>query len=115
LIAATLIVLALSVGVHFWSENTTTVNAGVELASSLDISGTDLKQHLLEASTSGETLYGVLQPTWEALAEDEQKQFLAKAFEFAKSKGMNKVNLLNARGRTVGYASAARLEVFGPQ
>ena len=81
----------------------------------MNIAGTDLTQHIREASTSSETLYGVMQPTWDALSEDEQKQFLTKAFDFAKARGMTKVNLLNSRGRTVGYAGADRIEVFGPQ
>ncbi|MEQ1763938.1 MAG: hypothetical protein ABL984_12445 [Pyrinomonadaceae bacterium] len=115
LVAATLVILVLSAVVYFWSENATTVNAGVEVSSSLDVSSSDLKQHLLEASTSNETFYGVMQPTWDALSEDEQKQFLAKALEFAKSKGLKKVNLLNGRGRTVGYATAERSQLFGPQ
>jgi hypothetical protein len=115
LIAATLLVLALSAGVYFWSENAATAEDGVEVAPAVNIAGTDLTQHVREASTSSETLYGVMQPTWEALSEEEQKQFLTKAFDFAKARGMKKVNLLNSRGRTVGYASSDKLELFGAQ
>ena len=115
LVAATVLILALSGAVYFWSENTTTVNAGVEVAKTLEISDSDLKQHILKASTSSETFYGVMQPTWDALPEEEQKQFLGKALEFARSKGIKNVNLLNGRGRTVGYASDNKLEVYGAQ
>jgi sugar phosphate isomerase/epimerase len=115
LVAVTVIVIALSAGVYFWSENAAKADDGVEVAPAVNIAGTDLTQHVREASTSSETLYGVLQPTWDALSEDEQKQFLSKAFDFAKARGMKKVNLLNSRGRTVGYAAPDRLEVYGPQ
>ncbi|MEO5859294.1 MAG: hypothetical protein ABIR33_10130 [Pyrinomonadaceae bacterium] len=115
LVAATILVLALSAGVFFWSENAATAEDGVDVAPAVNIAGTELTQHVREASTSSETLYGVMQPTWEALSEEEKKQFLAKAFDFAKSRGMKKVNLLNARGRTVGYAAGDRAEVFAPQ
>ena len=111
----TILVLALSAGVYFWSENASTAEDGVEVAPAVNIAGSELTQHVREASTSSETLYGVLQPTWDALSEDEQKQFLAKALNFAKARGMKRVNLLNSRGRTVGYASPDRLEVFAPQ
>lgn len=115
LVAVTVIVIALSAGVYFWSENAAKADDGVEVAPAVNIAGTDLTQHVREASTSSETLYGVLQPTWDALSEDEQKQFLSKAFDFAKARGMKKVNLLNSRGRTVGYAAPDRLEIYGPQ
>jgi len=115
LIVATILVLALSAGVYFWSENASTAEDGVEVAPAVNIAGSELTQHVREASTSSETLYGVLQPTWDALSEDEQKQFLAKALNFARARGMKRVNLLNSRGRTVGYASPDRLEVFAPQ
>ena len=115
LLAVTVLIIALSAGVYFWSENAATAEDGVEVAPSVNIAGTELTQHVREASTSSETLYGVMQPTWDALSEEEQKQFLTKAFDFAKARGMRKVNLLNSRGRTVGYAASDRIEVFGPQ
>jgi hypothetical protein len=115
LLAATVLVLALSVAVYLWSENAASSEDGVEVAPAVNIAGTELTQHIREASTSSETLYGVMQPTWDALSEDEQKQFLTKAFDFAKARGMKKVNLLNSRGRTVGYAGDDRIEIFGPQ
>lgn len=110
-----MIALLLTGGLYFWSESAASTQGSIEVAPGVDLAGTDLSQHLREASTSSETLYGVTQPTWDALSEDEQKAFLSKAFQFAQSKGMKKVNLLNARGRTVGYAAENRLEVFGLQ
>lgn len=102
-------------GIYFWSENAATSQSSVEIAPGIDLSGTDLNTHLREASTSSETLYGVTQPTWDALSEDAQKEFLSKALFFAKSKGIKKVNFLNSRGRTVAYASDDRLEILRPQ
>lgn len=114
-VAVMVVVLFLSAGVYFWSENATTAETGVETSVRLDVSGSELTEHVREASTSNETLYGVMQPTWDALSQEDQTQFLAKAHEFAKSKGLKKVNFLNARGRTVAYATDTRRQVFGPQ
>lgn len=115
LVIATILALILSGGIYLWSETASTTESSIEVAPAVDLSGTELKAHLREASTSSETLYGVTQPTWDALSEDEKKEFLSKAFEFAKAKGMKKVNFLSNRGRTVAYASESRLEVFSPQ
>jgi len=109
------VVLLLSASVYFWSENATAPETGIETAVSVDVSGSELTQHVREASKSNETFYGVMQPTWEALSQEEQTQFLGKTVEFAKAKGLKKVNLLNARGRTVAYASETRQQLFGPQ
>lgn len=115
LILATIMIIALSGGVYFWSENATSANVGIEVAPSINIAGTELTKHIREASSSNETLYGVLQPTWDAMSADDQRDFLSKTFEFAKARGMKKVNLLNSRGRTVGFAGSDRMELFGPQ
>lgn len=114
-ILATVLALILTGSIYLWSENAATTQSSVEVAPGVDIGGTDLKNHLREASTSSETLYGVTEPTWDALSDEEKKEFVSKAFQFAKSKGMKKVNFLNGRGRTVAYASENRVEIFGPQ
>lgn len=115
LLLVTVLVLALSGGVYFWSENAASVDTGIEVAPSVDLAGSELAQHIREASSSNGTLYGVMQPTWDALPEDDQKQFLSKTAEFARAKGMKKVNLLNNRGRTVAYVYGDKMEVLGPQ
>ncbi|HEX6279016.1 MAG TPA: hypothetical protein VFZ49_03275 [Pyrinomonadaceae bacterium] len=115
LLGATVLVVFLSLGLYFWSENVSAPQSNIEVAAGVDISGTDLTTHLRSASLSSETLYGITEPTWDSLQEDEKKEFLSKAFNFAKSKGIKKINFLNSRGRTVAYASDNRLEVFGPQ
>jgi hypothetical protein len=115
IVVAAILAFILTGGLYFWSENAATVQSSIEVAPGIDLGGTDFGSHLREASTSSEILYGVTQPTWDALSEEEQKEFLSKAFQFAKSKGMKKVNFLNTRGRTVAYASDNRLEIFGPQ
>lgn len=112
LVFATLVVLAVSVGIYFWSENASRTENSIEVAPPVQLAGTELKTHIREASESNETLYAVTQPTWDALSKDEQKEFLRKAMDFASARGMKRVNLLNNRGRTVGFASATRLEVF---
>ena len=115
LVFATLITLVVAAGIYFWSENAATAQKGIQVAKSVDLSSTDLKAHLSQASMSSETLYGVTLPTWDALSDDEKKEFLSKALQFAKSNRMNKVNLLNVRGRTVAFASDNRVDVLEPR
>lgn len=115
LVALTIIVLIASAGIYFWSENQAVKQGDVAAASTVELSDPDLRQHLRLARTSSETLYGVAQPSWDAQSQDEQKELLKKAFAFAQSIKMKRVNILNNKGRTIGYASADRVEVLGPQ
>jgi hypothetical protein len=114
-VIAGLVALLFTGGLYFWSENAAGSQGSIQAAPTVDLSGSGLDAHLRDASVSSETLYGVAQPTWDALSEDEKKGFLAKALDFARAKGMRKVNILSARGRTVAYASDNRTEVFAPQ
>lgn len=111
-----LVAVLIAVGLYFWSENTASSQSGqIAVTKGFDLSGSDLKHHIREASVSSETLYGITEPTWDALSDDEKRSVLSKAFQFATSKGLKRVNFLNSRGRTVAYASENRLEVFASQ
>ncbi len=111
LVAFTIVALLISAGIYIWSESVSTADSSIQVASSVDIAGTELTKHIREASTSSEIFYGVVQPSWDSLSEKEQKAFLTEAYQFARSKGMRKVNFLNSKGRTVGYATEDRVEV----
>ncbi len=111
LVAFTIVALIISAGIYFWSESVSKTESSIEVASAVDMGGSDLKKHIREASTSSEILYGVLQPSWDALSENEKKAFLDEAYQFARSRGLAKVNFLNTKGRTVAFASDNRREV----
>ena len=113
LIVTTFIALALSAGLYFWADKFAGGNESVTIANELDLEGTELKAHIRTMRASKETAYAVTQPSWDAMGEFDQKEFLKKVFDFAESKGMKKVNLLNYKGRTVAFASKDRLELLG--
>ena len=114
LVALTVLVIVASGGIFLWPETAANANSGIDISPAFEISDPDLKAHLREASTNNETLYAETATTWDALSEDEQKEFLSKTYAFAKGKGIRKVSFLNARGKTVAFASEARLDIYGP-
>lgn len=113
LVLATVLVAILSVGVYFGADKFVGQDAGVATADTLDIQGTDLKVHIREMQMTQNTAYGVMLPSWDALNENEKKEFLKKTLAFVQTKGMTKVNLLNYKGRSVAFASKDRLELVG--
>ncbi len=114
LLAATVLTVTASVGIYFWAENVAVEQSPTAIANSVDMGDSPLKQHLKTVSSSEETLYGFMQPTWDTMTDDEKEQFLKDTYEFAVARGLKKVNLLSERGRTVGYASEKRIDIFGP-
>ncbi|MFL6468342.1 MAG: hypothetical protein ACJ72Z_10335 [Pyrinomonadaceae bacterium] len=114
LVVVTILVALTSGGVYFWADKLVGNDSTITVANELDLGGTELKTHLSTLRVSHETAYGVTQASWDSLNENEQKQFLKKVLDFAQTKGLKKVNLLNYKGKTVGYASANRLELHRP-
>ncbi|MEW6361799.1 MAG: hypothetical protein AB1477_06720 [Acidobacteriota bacterium] len=114
LLAATIIVALISIGIYFWSSNAGPEASGVQEAKNIELPAGNLQKHIRFARRSDETLYGMAQPTWSALSEDEQRQLLGEAFAFAQSVGLKRVNILNEKGRTIGYATKDKAEVFRP-
>ncbi len=114
LVIVTLVAVAASVGLYFWADRLASNDTGVTVASEMDLEGTDLKAHIRTIRISHETAYAVAQPSWDAMNEVDQKEFLKKIFAFAETRGMKKVNVLNYKGRTVAFASKGRLEIIGP-
>jgi len=78
------------------------------------MSDPELRKHLRMALASSETLYGVAQPSWDARSEEEQRDLLRRAFTMAQSLKMKRVNIVNYKGRTIGYATADKIELLGP-
>ena len=113
LFVITILVVIAGGGVYLWADKFAGSDSTITVASELDLEGTDLKSHLSMVRVSHETGYGVTKPSWDALSENEQREFLKKVLQFAQSKGLNKVNLLNYKGKTVAYASQDKLELLG--
>lgn len=115
LLLVTILAVLASVGVYLWAESSADTTSAVEQAQVFSFAGSGAEVHVKESSTSGETVYAVVKPTWEALSDDEKKTILRKAYDFAAPKQMRRVNFMNERGRTVGYVAEDRLEIFTPQ
>jgi len=113
LVLVTVVVPILSGGVYFWADKFAGRDSSVTVATTLDLEGTDLKAHLREIRLSRNTAYGITQPSWDALGQEEKKEFLKKTFAFIQTKGMTKVNFLNYKGRSVAFASKDRIEIVG--
>lgn len=113
LLGFTILVCLISIGIYFSADKFGGAGTNALSAKDVPVSNPELKQHLQLARSSSETLYAVTEPSWDAMTEDQQKQFLAKLAEYARQMGLKKVNLLNNKGRSVAFADGTRLQVNG--
>jgi hypothetical protein len=111
---ASVLVIALSIGVYLWSENAAASDGDVLEATTVEISDVELKKHVRLARASDEILYAVAQPTWVAQSEDEQKELLRRALAVAQKLNLKRVDILNEKGRSIGHASEEKIELKGP-
>jgi hypothetical protein len=114
LLVVTVVAVLASVGLYFGADKIGGGSESVKVANEIDLADSDLKAHIRTMRVSNETAYAVTQPSWDAMSESEQKEFLKKVYGFAESKGVKRVNLLNYKGRTVAFVSKDRFELMGP-
>lgn len=112
LLAFTILMTTLSVGVYVWAEYFTEQQPKSSSVRVVDVENTALKEHLSTARVSGETFYGVTKPSWDLLGKEKQEEFLRTVYQTGAQKGWKKVHLVNATGKPVAYASTHRLEVM---
>ena len=112
LLLATVLISAISIAMYFWAENyqdTQTVHA---VAAEVNVAGTPIEKYVRNAKVTKETLYCVTNVAWEAIDEKTQKDVLVSAVQVATDKGARKVHFVNPQGRTVGYATKDKAQVY---
>ncbi len=113
LLAICVFCILVSGGIYIWAEKFAGggESDSVVVAAPVAINDPELEKFIRSPRSSRDTFYAVVQPSFEALGEDDRKGVLARAKKFAESKNLVKVNLLNTEGRTVAFASKDRLEL----
>lgn len=104
------IMIALSIGIVFWSNyaEEDISSAGVTSVDLSSVAGADVVK---TAKVSSNILYVQLQPSWDALSKEKRQEVLSKLLQAGTDKGYNQVTLISKTGKTAGYASPGRMEV----
>ncbi len=112
LLAATILVACVSVAFYFWADQYESSQTSVVEAAEFNMGGSGLEKYLKSAKQTQETVYAVTMPDWEVMEEAGQKKVLQDALKFVSEKGAKKVQLMNGKGRTVGFAAEGRLDIY---
>jgi hypothetical protein len=113
LLTATIFTVFASLGLYFWA-NSNDIEAKGANVISLNLDNSSLKENIQTARISGDIFYGVVLPSWDDLAQVKKEDILKKIVSIGAEKGFKKVQLLNNKGKTVGFAAGEKVEVSNP-
>jgi hypothetical protein len=116
LLGFTIFVVVACAGIYFWAEQQSSELASTQSPSvkRVNIENSSLKETLQSARINEETFYGITLESWTNLTLEKKEELLKKILSIGPEKGFKKVHLLNDKGRAVGFASDAKVEVYNP-
>ena len=114
LVAATLFAFIVSTGLYAWAEFFNEPPKLSENVKTVNLDSSSFKEHIQAARISGEMFYGIVNVSWEGLANEKKEDLLGKILVTGSEKGFKQVTLMNKQGRSVGYASAEKIEIYNP-
>lgn len=103
-------------GLYFWAESK---NDEISVPNNskivrLDLDSSFLKDYLQTARLNGENFYGVTLTNWESMTTEKKEELLRNILAIGAEKGFRTVHLVNQDGKTVGFASGEKIEVYNP-
>ncbi len=113
ILVAGFIGILISGGLYVWSMNMTDEKVSTVGVTVVELSGV-LAEHIKSGKISNETFYGLLLPSWDNLTKKEREEYLQKVYQFGAEKGYKQVNFTSKEGKSAGYATATKIEVFMP-
>lgn len=113
LLTATILTIVVCVGLYIWAEyetnETTKVSPGVV---KVKLENSVMKDFIQTARISDEAFFGITLAAWENLNGEQKEDLLKKILEAGPEKGFNKVHLINPGGKSVGFASVEKVEIY---
>ncbi len=113
-LAGSFLLIAISVGIYIWANYFVEAGLPANGVKTLSFQGTELGDYVRTAKLSSYTLYLVAQPTFATLGKEKQIDVLQQFLKAGSDKGWSKVNIMNAEGKTVAFASPTRTDIYQP-
>jgi hypothetical protein len=114
LVISAVLIVFLCLGLYVWADFIAEEKIPDTGVTQVQMEGTPFGEFVKTGKISGDTFYGLLQPTWEAMPKEKRQELLQRLLEAGKEKGYKQVHLINKDGKAAGFASATRLEVNMP-
>lgn len=112
LLIGSLLLIALSAGLYVWANYYAEPGISTAGVKKLSFQDSDLGQYVKVAKLSGDTLFLVMQPAFEALPKDKRGEILTRFYDNGNQSSWGKVVMMNTEGRTIAFASSTRNEQY---
>ncbi len=113
LLTATIFSIIASFGIYFWA-NSYDTEAKTANVVAVNLDNSSLKENIQTARISNDIFFGIVLPSWDELAQTKKEEILKKIIAIGGEKNFKQVQLLNAKGKTVGFATNEKVEVLNP-
>ena len=113
LLGLTVFIVLICIGLYFWADyetnETTKVSPGVI---KVNLENSAIKEYIQTARINEDTFFGITLAAWEDLNSEKKEELLKKILSIGPEKGYKKVHLINENGKSVGFASDEKVEIY---
>lgn len=113
LLGSTILIVLLCISLYFWADyetkETNKVSPGVI---KVNLENSELKEYIQTARINEETFFGITMAAWAGLNSEKKEELLKKILSIGPEKGYKKVHLINENGKSVGFASDEKVEIY---
>ena len=113
LLTATIFTIIASFGLYIWANSNDIEAKGANVVN-VNLENSSLKENIQTARISNNIFFGIVLPSWNDLPQPKKEEILKKIISIGGDKGFVKVQLLNNKGKTVGFATTEKVEVYNP-
>ncbi len=112
LLAATILTIAVCFGLYFWAEQESQEIKPTSSVKKVNLENSEFKDFIQTARIDNETFFGITTASWESLNSERKEEMLKKLLSVGTEKNYKKVHLINSGGKSVGFASPEKAEVY---
>ncbi len=112
LLAATILIVIVNIGLYVWMSYDDNTEISEKRVVKVNLENSPLNEFIKEARIGNNTFFGIVNPNWASLTEEEQKNLLKKIYGVGGEKGFSKAQLLNSDGKTVAFIDGTGSQIY---
>ncbi len=112
LLAATLLTVIACVGLFVWAETESQEIKPSPTVKKVNLENSEFKDFIQTGRIDNDSFYGITTNAWESLNREKKEEMLKKLLSIGAEKNYKIVHLINNGGKSVGFASSDKAEVY---
>jgi len=112
LLTVTILTIVVCFGLYFWAERENQEIKPSPSVKKINLENSEFKDYIQTARITDETFFGITTDAWENMNGEKKEEMLRKLLSVGVEKSYKKVHLINSNGKSVGFASAEKAEVY---